>query len=438
MLLLSIMRVRTKRITSTLLTWFLIFQTSVVMASVEESKLKTHFYSINVKTFEFTDPISWVSNYKDENILGLTTDTGTVPGAEPLAGVTSPLHKIFLIDPKSETSLQLATLSYPDNSGRLYRTLDFLYNPLNLKKKSEVFVSFASSESSGKCRKVNVYSYVIPSENYDVDVPIKGNIFFESQCFPRSSTGDYRLHQSGGRVVLIPKKQWEKPTEQEIYLSIGDFIKLGINSVGLNSKVLNQLGTVQKISKTKTETIATGLRNPQGLALVKLNQVSELLETEHGPRGGDELNVIKKEKFYGWPKFGYGTAYNPDDPNNKPGSEGTSGDSKLPLFAWIPSIAPSQLLQNSGPEFSQWWRASDRYTKQGDVLIGSLGANSIFRCRIEDGAVKYVETIRVGQRIRSFIQTPIGKLVIGGDSGKILYLTRSEAWDSAQGKLAQN
>ena len=428
------MNQRIKRSTILIVAFYLILQNSIANASSEETMISTHFYNLAVKTLDFSDPISWVSNYKNENILGLTSDTGTVLGANPLAGSTNPQHKIFLINPTNGTKLQIATINYPRKAGRLYRTLDFLYNPLSSTKNIEVLLSFVSSESSGECRKVNVYAYSIPEGKSDVETPIPGKKYFESQCFPKSSTGDYRLHQSGGRIVLLPKKDWAKPAQQEILLSVGDFIKLAINSRGLSTKTLTQLGTVLKISKTRSQTIASGLRNPQGLSLVNLNGKIELLETEHGPRGGDELNLLKSG-FYGWPKFGYGTAYKPNNPEDKPLTEGTSGNSRLPLFSWLPSIAPSQLLQNSGSEFSKWWRASNKNSNSGDILVGSLAADSIFRCRIEDGAVRYVETIYVGQRIRSFIQTPTGKLVIGSDSGKILFLTKSAAWDSLQGKM---
>lgn len=384
---------------------------------------------------QFPQPFSWVSNFNNEEILGLTSDSGYTAGVNSLLGSTNPQHEIFKINLEDGVQEKVATIQFPTVPGRLYRTLDFLYNPLSIKKNvKEVLVSFSSSESSAKCRKVNVYSFSIPQEYYDAETPIHGQKFFESKCFPASTTGDYRIHQSGGRIVLIEKKKWEKPTQQEIYLSIGDFVKLSVNSYGLSAKTISQLGSVQKISRTKVETVASGLRNPQGLAMVRLNGKNLLLETEHGPRGGDELNVIDK-KNHGWPNFSYGTAYQPDDPNDVPRTEGSSGDSQLPLFSWLPSIAPSQLLQNSGPEFTQWWKASKKSSYDGDVLVSSLATESIFRCRIEDGVVRYVEQMQVGQRIRSFIQTPSGKIVIGSDSGKILYLQRSQTWNSEQGQL---
>jgi glucose/arabinose dehydrogenase len=161
----------------------------------------------------------------------------------------------------------------------------------------------------------------------------------------------------------------------------------------------------------------------------------EILTSEHGPRGGDELNVIQEGSDYGWPKVSYGTNYGPNSPRNMADVEGSSNGYAPPLFSWVPSIAPSQILQVQPGELSNWWSVRTEKERYGDMLVSSLAAQSIFRLRIERGVVRYVESIPVGQRIRTFSQTPAGKLVIGADSGQILVIGKSKEWSSSEGEL---
>ena len=158
-----------------------------------------------------------------------------------------------------------------------------------------------------------------------------------------------------------------------------------------------------------------------------------LLETEHGARGGDELNIIDFGLDYGWPQYSYGTAYRPDNPDDKPENEGLATDGFPPFFSWVPSIAPSQVLQVSGQEFSSWWMSRQGAESYGDILVSTLGDKAIHRIRIEDDSVRYSERIEIGERIRSFAELPSGKLLVGTDSGKVLLLSAKSEWSSSEG-----
>lgn len=115
-----------------------------------------------------------------------------------------------------------------------------------------------------------------------------------------------------------------------------------------------------------------GNRNPQGLAMDKVT--GKIWETEHGPRGGDEVNIIEPGKNYGWPAISYGINYNGKiitDKTALPGME-------QPLHYWIPSIAPSGTAFVEGNRYKGW---------KGDLLVGSLRFNYLNRCKIKDGKI---------------------------------------------------
>jgi len=150
-----------------------------------------------------------------------------------------------------------------------------------------------------------------------------------------------------------------------------------------------------------------GNRNPQGLAFNPFT--NELWAHEHGPRGGDEVNIIKKGTNYGWPKITYGINYN--------GSIITA-DTALPGLAqpihyWNPSIAPSGLAFLNTDIYSGW---------KGNMMVGALSFASLYRCEISENDVLHVERLLAGDgRIRDVRVAPDGYLYIANETlGTIL------------------
>ena len=151
-----------------------------------------------------------------------------------------------------------------------------------------------------------------------------------------------------------------------------------------------------------------GHRNQQGLAI---NPVTgELWETEHGPRGGDEVNLIVKGKNYGWPVIGYGVDYSGAKIHQATARAGM----EQPLKYWVPSIAPSGLTFYTGALFPQW---------RGSLFSGALAGQMLVRLQF-DGAVTREERLltNFGERIRDVRQGPDGALWLLTDSsnGRIL------------------
>ena len=122
---------------------------------------------------------------------------------------------------------------------------------------------------------------------------------------------------------------------------------------------------------------AYGIRNPQGMFM---DQAGVLWEHEHGPRGGDELNIIKSGANYGWPEITYGINY-----DGKPISQISKKDGmQQPVNYWIPSIAPSGLTMVIGDKYPAW---------KGSLLIGSLRFNYVDRVVVKENKFSSQEKI---------------------------------------------
>ena len=137
-----------------------------------------------------------------------------------------------------------------------------------------------------------------------------------------------------------------------------------------------------------------GNRNPQGLYFDKENNV--LWETEHGPKGGDELNIIEKGKNYGWPVITYGINYNGTilaDATEKAGME-------QPIHYWVPSIATSGVMVVTSDKYPEW---------KGNILVGALAKTHIARVVLKDNKHVAEEKLLPGiGRVRQVAQSPDG------------------------------
>lgn len=159
-------------------------------------------------------------------------------------------------------------------------------------------------------------------------------------------------------------------------------------------------------SGAKTAIYSYGHRNPQGLTLHP--ETGVLWEHEHGPRGGDEINIIQKGKNYGWPLVTYGINYSGTkitDDTSKPGME-------QPLHQWTPSIAPSGMTFVTSDKYPKW---------KENLLVGSLAFQYLERLEIKDNKVVYREKLLDGLgRVRNVRQAPDGFIYVAVE-GKGIY-----------------
>ncbi len=152
---------------------------------------------------------------------------------------------------------------------------------------------------------------------------------------------------------------------------------------------------------TPSETWATGVRTPYGLAFAPDGR---LWEVEHGPRGGDELNLIEPGRNYGWPLVSYGVNYDGvpiPSPDTRP-------DLVKPVIYWVPVIAPGNLMFYNGAMFPQW---------KGSAFISGLVSMSLNRITFDGkGGAKPAERWIVGHRVRDVETGPDGALWIIEDA----------------------
>jgi len=152
-----------------------------------------------------------------------------------------------------------------------------------------------------------------------------------------------------------------------------------------------------------------GHRNPQGAALHP--QTGRLWIHEHGPKGGDEINVPQAGRNYGWPVITYGMGY-----DGAPIGIGTHKDGmEQPIHYWVPSIAPSGMAFYTADRFPQW---------QGNLFVGSLKFGQLVRLQLEGEKVVHEERLlqSLNRRIRDVRQGPDGYLYLltDDDNGSIL------------------
>jgi len=234
-----------------------------------------------------------------------------------------------------------------------------------------------------------------------------------------SPDGEYLFLTVGDRQRFTPAQDPDQPVGKILRLTLDgkpapgnpNFGKTGAATVPLidppsdteaakTAKVVSTY-TYAGPNMTPAETWAVGVRTPYGLAF---SPTGELWEVEHGPRGGDELNLVEKGKNYGWPLVSYSMNY-----NGVPiASPDTRPDLTKPVIYWTPVIAPGNLMFYKGAMFPQW---------EGSALIGGMGSQTLNRITFDGkGGAKPAERWAVGKRIRDVEVGPDGALWILEDA----------------------
>lgn len=152
-----------------------------------------------------------------------------------------------------------------------------------------------------------------------------------------------------------------------------------------------------------------GHRNPQGLALNP--ETGELWETEHGPKGGDEINIITAGTNYGWPIYSIGVNY-----DGTPISSGHIATGiKAPIYTWTPSIATCGIAFITSNRFKSW---------KGNLLVSGLASQKLFRCVVDSDKIVGEDVILSNSgRVRNVIQAPDGSIYVSVENpGRIIQI----------------
>ena len=368
--------------------------------------------------FETGDPLATHLHHLESKSAPLEWDAGRGGAVEPLCNdllVVTPWGGILLVRANGDVEriegqvpMGLEQLrAHPDSAtfSDTFRVADILLKQ-HSEEQWELFVTH--HYFTGDCIRFRLSSAAISWERGNVSVsPTWRTLFDAEPCLPPS--GYSGLH-AGGRmltdgpdhllVVVGDQGRLEAPQNPDSHL--GKLVRIAIEA-------------------GEAEILAFGIRNPQGFAR---DADGNLWETEHGPQGGDELNLLEPGANYGYPSVSYGVQYGGfiNVPEDKAASVGKHEAFALPRFAWIPSIAISAVAVNDERWFPLW---------EDDLLIGSLGGgygNSLFRVRRVGTDIQYVERIKVGYRIRDLTQMPDGRIALLADGGRVHFLARSEEY----------
>jgi glucose/arabinose dehydrogenase len=214
-------------------------------------------------------------------------------------------------------------------------------------------------------------------------------------CVPISA-----VQHTSGRFAVIDSKS--------AYVTIGD---LGYTQIS-NRKKRGDLGSIFKVSSTSVSKFSQGHRNAQGILLYN---GKDLLAAEHGPRGGDELNLIKAGSDYGWPFVTYGQPYGSGD-YVRPTKTGTHAGFVEPLKYWVPSIAPTELVQLPKSGWGDW---------SNQLVLGTLREQVLVFMAIDERfVVTNTVNVDIGERIRDLEVLSTGELVATTDSGQLLVINQ--------------
>ena len=320
--------------------------------------------------------------------------------------VATPWGRLALVRPTGEVAYLEGTV--PMNQAELLAHLDkrrFRVADILLKRHSagryELFATHYYF--TGECFRFRLSATTLLQQGADVSVSPAWRTVFDAEPCVRSTS-----LQAGGRMLM------DSPDHLLVVIGVHSQNKYAQDPASHLGKLIRV-----EIETGRAETLARGLRNPQGLTR---DAAGHLWETEHGPEGGDELNVLVAGGNYGWPQVTYGVEYGSRVNVPRAAEVGRHDGFIKPVFAWVPSIGISSILVNDERWFPLW---------KDDLLIGSLSGTqgsgyALFRVRRDGTDVQYVERIEVGNRIRDLAQMPDSRLALLVDGGRVHFLSRSE------------
>ena len=313
-----------------------------------------------------------------------------------------------------ETRIPLNTDEFRVDNGDedvwLYRVTDIL-----VEEKSDKFRLFAAHhywKSEKQCSVLRISSIeadqvAFLSGKSDAEWQ---TVYDSEPCLPitKGRRGDrFKGADSGGRMVLLD--------DNKLLFTVGDYQVDGWNReeiLAQNDDVAYGKTMLIDLKTGAAAVYSSGHRNPQGLYA---GPDGTIWLTEHGPSGGDELNLVLEGANYGWPLVTYGTEYGERVwPLSR--DQGQHEGYQRPIFAWVPSIAVSNLIAVEGNGRFPLWK--------GDLLVASY-KESLWRLRVREGRVIYLEPIQVLQRsgrIRDLIEDKHGRIVLWFDGGAVAIL----------------
>ncbi|WP_157208823.1 PQQ-dependent sugar dehydrogenase [Mariniflexile maritimum] len=253
-----------------------------------------------------------------------------------------------------------------------------------------IYLAYASAEGEGEGGNTAI-----------MRAKLNGNQLVEKQQLYKASPNSKKGQHFGSRI--------EFDNEGYLYFSIGERGEGSLNAQDITrdgGKIyrLHDDGRIPEdnpfvnVLNAKKAIYCYGNRNPQGLIINP--DTGDIWEHEHGPKGGDEINIIQKGKNYGWQVISYGINYDGTSFTDITEKEGM----EQPVFYWVPSIAPSGFAFVTSNKYPDW---------KGNMLVGALKFEYLERLVLNNGKVVKREKLleKVG-RVRDVVQAPDGFIYV--------------------------
>ncbi len=292
--------------------------------------------------------------------------------------------KLFLVNRKDDTKEEIQGLPAIEQIGQ-GGLLDLLAHP-DYDQNGWIYLAYSTSTTGGfgtavSRAKLNGNQLINLEQVFKTDPGAGGGAHFG--C---------RLHIRDGYLFLTLGDRYNMNQAQNLGNHLGTVIR-----VHEDGKVPTDNPFVSN-GNAKPEIWSYGHRNPQGLAWNPFTQ--ELWAHEHGPKGGDEINIIKKGANYGWPLASFGIDYNGDTITQDTALAGMEN----PIHYWVPSIAPCGMTFLNSDVYPQW---------KGNLFIGALAGAALHRLELSGQTVNSEEALLKGlSRVRNITQGPDGFLYV--------------------------
>lgn len=283
--------------------------------------------------------------------------------------------------------------------------LDITLHP-NYEENGWIYIAYSSMEGGGEGANTSITRAKISDDRSSLT---DQEVLYKAE--PNTTRGQHfgsriEFDKDGYMYFSIGDRGNRDENPQDITRDAGKIYRLHDDgSIPEDNPFVGEEGAVEAI-------YSYGHRNPQGMDMHP--QTGEIWTHEHGPRGGDEVNLIQKGENYGWPIISFGINYS----GTEFAEDTARAGMKQPEWYWDPSIAPSGMAFVNSGIYPEW---------QGHLLVGSLKFNYLVLCVMEDNTVTGDEVLFEGiGRVRSVEQGPDGYIYVGTEGNGIVRIVPKE------------
>jgi aldose sugar dehydrogenase len=364
--------------------------------------------SFNLHAVEVKQSNQSKPTYKTETIItGINVPWGMVQLPDQNFLITERSGALYWVDGKQNKKQLISGLPKIDDSGQ-GGLLDIALSP-NYAADGWVYFSYASSEGEGwgsntaiMRAKLNDFALIEKQLLYKANPnSIRGQHFGSRITFDRAGYLYFSIGDRGNRD--------ENP--QDITRDGGKIYRLNANGTIPKDNPFIKMSD-PKSKQYKTAIYSYGHRNPQGMAMHP--ETGDIWIHEHGPKGGDEINIISKGKNYGWPLVSYGVNYSGTKFTDLTEQTGMQS----PIWHWTPSIAPSGMTFVTSDTYPDW---------QGQLLVGSLKFGYLMLCKLDGNKVISEKVLFDGiGRVRNVVQLNDGYIYVATENNKIVRIVAED------------